>query len=1132
MMIKEPIKQVTVLPLSKKFWVTGLVLVGMVAGLSGPGADRAPAAPGKSDNLAEYSACVGAALADAGFEDVTGTSLESAVNCLSYYGITRGRSGDIFSPSETVTRWQMALFLARAARLAGITLAAAPADQGFTDLDELSADTRAHVNRVAQAGIMPATSPGHFDPNQPVTRESMAGILDAFLRRAVIGAGGTAPANVQPDDVAVFTDIGRVTRASYYAILRVYELGITRGVGGSRFAPYEPVTRGQMAHFITRTLGHTIARPAGVTVQAPSTGDDPVTVTELDIVQLAVTVRDADFNPMPNAPVDVFTFSGSAPFADDGSCVAGQVRNASGSRACQIDQNDERTDSVGFLSVEVEAEQTLTVRAWTGGPGNAYHADATQAGSLNINTVKEASQLLITDDLDDHQEKMHFGETITFTIQVADVNENPIPEENQAVTITQIVTGADGSSSQGARVYRTDGSGELQFSFTQNDPDAARDGPDASVVLIVGGTAFPVNDKTTNGTDADGRYQATWSDDPPVETTLDISQAKEFTPASDAGPGAPHLVTAVLTDQYGEPVRRKTVFFTSNDADGIGAAPDGSPRYQRVTNRSGTAVVSYLRDNDASGVETITALYRGANAADPSDDLSTERLYHYWTVEPDRGARFTARLVKADLENNQVALLSNEAWLISYDGNDQLRAPDGPTDLAGFEKALEEEQIAHIAVHSYADQERGVSALALRNRWPQLTIPDQAEHNDYAFVFASDKGVIVVGSPNDDVDSGGTVQQGAGAVYVYEGPNDATPARLTSSSPTGLGNFGYSVDVRGDVIAVGHPGGGGTGQGVVEVFTKPAGGWTDSDSSVVWHDLSNAVGPASSANYEFGRSVALSGDGTKMAAAAPGRKRAYLFTISGPDASNRDGSDVPVLVPADGSSYSSQLRRAFATGGPGAMLSISEDGSTVAAGAYSLPGASGAAEAGAVYVFTEPDGGWSATAANPSDAKLTDAEAERGEWLGWSVGVSADGSIVATGAHATDHQESRALIYARPAAGWADTGQPTTALAAPSGEPLSEGAEDFGQYVDISDDGRIIASSRAARPLDDDHLREPVHIFTRPAGGWTSSAPDSVQQLAPRRWIRFGWGTTIDHSSGQVLSAEAVVPHRIYLITP
>lgn len=1121
-----------VLHWSKKSRVAGLVLVGLVAGLLSPGAERAPAAPGESDNLAEYSACAGAALADAGFEDVAGTSLESVVNCLSYYGVTRGRSDGLFSPKEAVTRWQMALFLARASRPAGITLTSAPADQGFTDLDELSAEARTDVNRLAQAGIMPGTSPGHFDPNRPVTRESMATILDAFLRRAVIGTGGTSPANVNPDD-AVFTDIGGISRLSYEAIRRVYELGITRGVGGSRFAPSDPVTRGQMALFITRTLAHTIARPAGVTVQAQSTGSDPVTATESTNVELAVTVRDPNFTPLPNAPVDIFTVSGTSPaFNADGTCIAGRAQAESGSRACRIDRDDETTDSNGFLLVEVQATEALTVRAWNGAVGDEYEADTAGVGSLDINTVKEANQLLVADDLDDHQEKLHFGETVVFTVSVADVDDNPVPEENQAVSVTQIVTGADGSVNRGTRVYRTDAAGEIQVSFTQNDADADQDGPDATVALLIVGTNLPVRDKTTNGTDDDGRYQAAWSDDAPVETTLDVSQAKDFTPASDAGAGASHMVTAVLTDQYGDPVRRKTVFFSSNDQDGIGTADDGSPRYQRVTNRSGEAVFSYQRDNADSRVETITALYYGATAA-ASDDLSTERLYHYWTVEPDRGDRFTARLVKADLENNQVALLGNEAWLISYDGNDQLNKPDGPTDLDGFEKALEEEEIAHIAVNFYSDQDSGVSSLVLRNRWPELAIPDRAEHDDYAFVFASDNGVIAVGSPNDDVtDSMGDVQQGAGAVYVYDGPDDAFPARLTSSSPVGAGKFGYSLDIRGDVIAVGHPGGGSSGKGAVEVFVKPAGGWDDSNASSVWHDLSNAVGPASTANYEFGKAVALSGDGTKLAAAAPGRGRAYLFTISGPGASNQDGSGVPVLVPADASGFSSQHRRAFAMGGPTAMLSVSEDGSTVAGGAYSLPGSTGAAEAGAVYVFAEPGGGWNATAANQSVAKLTDAEAERGEWLGWSVAVTADGSTVVSGAHATDHHESRALIFIRPAGGWASTGEPTAELSTPSGEPLGEEADDFGQYADISDDGRIIASSRAARPVVDDHLREPVHIFTRPAGGWTSSAPDSVQQLAPRRWIRFGWGTSIDHSTGQVLSAEAVVPHRIYLITP
>ena len=340
------------------------------------------------------------------------------------------------------------------------------------------------------------------------------------------------------------------------------------------------------------------------------------------------------------------------------------------------------------------------------------------------------------------------------------------------------------------------------------------------------------------------------------------------------------------------------------------------------------------------------------------------------------------------------------------------------------------------------------------------------------------------------------------------------------------------MDIRGDVIVVGHPRGGSTGKGIVEVFTKPTGGWADSDSSTVWHDGSNGVGPSATNNYEFGKVVTLSGDGTEMAVAAPGRTRVYLFTISGADADDQTGAGVPVMVPSDASPFTGLLQRAFAQGGPGGMLAVSEDGSTVAVGAYALPSAEDRAGAGAVYMFVEPGGGWNTTSANQSNGRLTEAGALSGEWLGWSVDITADGSTVVTGAHATDAAESRALIFQRPAGGWGDADQPTAALSAPSGDPLGEEDDDYGQHAAISDDGSLVASSRAARPAEDDHLREPVHIFTRPAEGWTAMAPDSIQHLAPRRWIRFGWGTTIDDETGQVLSAEAVVPHQIYLITP
>ncbi len=1116
----------------KKSCLIGIAVLGLVAGLLGGDYDRAEATAGEPDNLAEFSACVGPAAADAGFEDTAGTALEDAVNCLAYYGITQGRDGDRFAPGETVLRWQMALFLARAARPAGIVLPSSPSDQGFTDLDELSPATRDDINRVAQLGIMPGLYQGHFEPNRAVTRESMAVLLDAFLSQAMISDGGFRPADVKPDD-AVFTDIGGASINSYNAIRRVYELGITRGVGGGRFAPNDPVTRGQMAAFITRTLGHTIARPAGVTVQVKSTGSDPVTVTVNDGVQLSIAVRDSAFSPLPNAPVDVFTFSGTAPvFTDEGSCLTNRVRAVGGTQACAIDFTDERTNLQGVLALSITADRTLTVRAWSGQAGDQYDSDQTVgAGSLDVTTFKEASQLLISDDLAEGQKKLHFGDAVTFTVQVADEDENPIPEADKVITIGENITAADGSASGRSRTFRTDAAGAAQFSFIQNDPDAAQNSPDAVVAFTVGSADFSVNDKTANGTDANGRYTATWSDDAPVETTLALDQEKDYTLATDDGKGAVHTVTALLTDQYGDPIPRGLIHFTSNDPAGLGMTASGGARYQRFTDDAGMAFTGYRRDNAAGRVETITALYQGASAA-ADDDISAERLYHYWAVEPEPSARFTARLVQPDLENNRLLLLGNDVWLVSFDGNDQLSLASGPAQMDAFVRALEGDQVAHAAVSHYADRARGVSIIALRNRWPKLAVPAGAEHDEHAFVFASDDGVIVVGSPKDDVTSGGMVRQEAGAVYVYEGADDDSPARLTSSTPVGLGGFGSSVDIRGDVIAVGHPRGGSTGKGIVEVFTKPAGGWADSDSSTVWHDGSNGVGPSATNNYEFGKVVTLSGDGTKMAVAAPGRTRVYLFTISGADADDQTGMGVPVLVPSDASAFTGLLQRAFAQGGPGGMLAVSEDGSTVAVGAYALPSAEDRDGAGAVYMFVKPDPDWNDTAANQSNGKLTEAGALSGEWLGWSVDITADGSTVVTGAHATDAAESRALIYQRPAGGWGDADQPTAALSAPSGDPLGEEDDDYGQHAAISDDGSLVASSRAARPAENDHLREPVHIFTRPAEGWTAMAPDSIQHLAPRRWIRFGWGTTIDDETGQVLSAEAVVPHQIYLITP
>jgi hypothetical protein len=109
-------------------------------------------------------------------------------------------------------------------------------------LDHVFADD---VAWLADAGITLGCNPPDntlFCPDTTVTRGQMA----AFLHRALDGRVPVgAPVQFVDDDASVFeADIEWLAAA-----------GITQGCGGDRFCPDQPVTRGQMAAFLTRALG-------------------------------------------------------------------------------------------------------------------------------------------------------------------------------------------------------------------------------------------------------------------------------------------------------------------------------------------------------------------------------------------------------------------------------------------------------------------------------------------------------------------------------------------------------------------------------------------------------------------------------------------------------------------------------------------------------------------------------------------------------------------------------------------------------------------------------------------------------------------------------------------------------------
>ena len=209
-----------------------------------------PADPRESENQhvdhpAGTSACVGDALDDHMFTDVSsGHAFRDAINCVAYYGVTNGTGdGSTFSPSDSVTRAQMAVFIARAAEAAGVDLGDAM-DEGFTDIDDIWAEAQDAINRLASKEMIP--SGGDFRPRDAITRAEMATFLVGLLvegsdmvtrdpqtadrdeaDRINLGPGGNRT-DVRTSDW--FADArATVPSAVDTHISVLYELGVTRG---------------------------------------------------------------------------------------------------------------------------------------------------------------------------------------------------------------------------------------------------------------------------------------------------------------------------------------------------------------------------------------------------------------------------------------------------------------------------------------------------------------------------------------------------------------------------------------------------------------------------------------------------------------------------------------------------------------------------------------------------------------------------------------------------------------------------------------------------------------------------------------------------------------------------------------
>ncbi len=286
----------------------------------------------------------------------------------------------------------------------------------------------------------------------------------------------------------------------------------------------------------------------------------------------------------------------------------------------------------------------------------------------------------------------------------------------------------------------------------------------------------------------------------------------------------------------------------------------------------------------------------------------------------------------------------------------------------------------------------------------------------YSVAVSGDGNTVVVGAPNaNDV-----VASRYGLVYLFEKPSggwvDANEDyKLYQYNDTLGDSLGTAVDISydGSVVVAGMPfydANNGSDNGAVIVWEK-GNGWAEGPTNFADYLLAKDLSGAQNSTW-FGSSVAISADGNVIVVGA------YNDPIN-LNAQTSAGSAYVHLRKTTGDLLwntfgDAQLVQSF-TASAGHQLGISVDvsntGKVIVVGAQGFDDANaGQTNVGAVFVYTEPTGGWTSGSDNgvgdpplTEDYVITPSSSWNEQLYGKSVSISDDATKMITAAHRADH---------------------------------------------------------------------------------------------------------------------------------
>jgi hypothetical protein len=269
--------------------------------------------------------------------------------------------------------------------------------------------------------------------------------------------------------------------------------------------------------------------------------------------------------------------------------------------------------------------------------------------------------------------------------------------------------------------------------------------------------------------------------------------------------------------------------------------------------------------------------------------------------------------------------------------------------------------------------------------------------------LSADGQTALIGDPS------ASSQHGKAWVFTHGGSGWTRAAGLADGEATSLAHFGRSVSLSSDgqTALIGAPGDS-SYAGAALMFTQDGSGWTALGGKL--------TGAGESGAARFGKSVALSGDGT-------------LALIGGLNDAEGAGAVWPFA--RSDSSFVQQGEKLTVDGEPHFGFSVALSGD----GTFGLAGSPRAATNGLVTVLTRTGSSWKA-----AGEKLAGSGQTGKGWSGAAVAVSQDGAVVAVGAPHDD---------ARKGAAWIFTGSPDFPLPPPAVTNVMPGAGEAGTTVKV-----------------------------------------------------------------------------------